>query len=79
MTDPNTDNSELLQTLIEEQRTTNERLDRLARAVSELATERTLKTISEEVAATNRETNIRLEYILKNCSTRPERPVGVIS
>jgi hypothetical protein len=79
MTEPNTDISELIRVLIEEQRTTNQRLDRLARAVSELATEHTLKSIGEEVAATNRETNIRLDYILKSWSTRPERPLGVIS
>ena len=79
MIDPQTDNSDLIRLLIEEQRTTNQRLDRLARAVSELAKETTLKTISEEVAATNRETNIRLDYILKSWSARPERPLGVIS
>jgi hypothetical protein len=74
MADQNSENADLLRMLIEEQRVTNQRLDRLARTVSELATEKTLKVISEDVAATNRETNLRLDYILKNWSKRPEKP-----
>lgn len=79
MDDPHTDNATLIQALIDEQRITNDRLDRLAKAVSKLATENTLKAIIEEVAAVNRETNVRLDYILKSWSKRPEKPTGALS